>query len=213
MGLKTWDILVPTFHARTPLYLQLLDQFERQIRPGVNLIVARDDRTEPVGEKQQRMMEASTADYTCTCGDDALLHPEYVPLIHDAMQYGPDTVGFVLQLWDASGPCDVPQRHSIAFHDIPMLRDPRGPYWGPWWCDLGTWMPVKRSIGSRVRFEGHGDEDVRWTRGVWATGLLRTEVFINEVLVMPQVLDQGFFGSWDAVEATPDPERSFVRYI
>lgn len=209
--MKTWDILVPTFHARTLLYLQLLDQLEAQMRPGVSVIVARDDRTEPVGIKYQRLMEASAADYTCVCADDALLHPRYIEMIHNAMQADPDAVGFKLQLWGPSGPVGVPQHHSIAFHGVPCLLAPRGRYWGPEWCDLGTWMPVKRSIGSQVRFEGHGDEDARWTGAV--VGRLRTEFYINEVLVMPQVLDQGFFGDWAPVAPTPNPERSFVRYI
>lgn len=211
--MKTWDILVPTFHARTGLYLELLDQLDAQIRPGVRVIAARDDRTEPVGLKLQRLMEASTADYVCVCADDAKLHPQYVELVHDAMQSDPDVIGFILQLWNADGPCDVPQRHSIAFHGIPELWDSRGCYWGAHWCNLGNWMPVRRSIGCLVRYGGHGDEDLRWTQGVIGTGLLKREVFLNEVLVMPQVLDEGFFGEWVPVVPSPDPVRSFVTYI
>lgn len=206
--MNTWDILVPTFYGRTRLFLQLLEQLDAQIRPGVRVIVARDDRTEPLGDKCQRLMEASTADYTCLCGDDALLHPEYVSLIHGAMEYGPDCIGFMLQYWGPHGPMREPQPHSIAFRDAFGL-DAWG---GAVVCDFGTWMPVKRSIGSLVRFEGAVDDE-GWTRGVVATGLLRREVYFSEVLVRAQVLDQGFHGRWDPVEPSPDPQRDFVTYI
>lgn len=204
--MKTWDVLVPTFHARTPLYLQLLEQLAAQVRPGVSVIVARDDRTEPIGDKLQRLMEASAADYTCVCADDALLHPQYVELIHGAMQASPDAIGFKLRI--GSRPAQV---HSIAFHGVPGLGCDDGTYWGPHHCDLGTWMPVKRSIGSLVRFHGGGGEDARWTSQV--APMLRTEFYISEVLVTAQVVDQGFHGHWEPVEATPNPERSFITYI
>jgi hypothetical protein len=215
---RTWDILVPTFYARTPLFLGLLDQLAAQMRPGVRVIAARGDRDpERIHEKQQALLDASDADYVCICADDALLHPEYVSLLHDAMQTGPDVIGFKLQCshWPE------PQHHSIAFHGIPELAwAPNRPdlFWGPRggvrWCDLGTWMPIKRSIGSRVRFEMlHGDCDDTWTRGVMATGLVRHEVYFNEVLVRPQVVDPGFHGQWEVVDATPHPERPFVKYI
>jgi hypothetical protein len=207
----TWDILVPTFYARTPLFVQLLDQLERQVRPGVRVIAARGERDPArIGEKYQAMMDASEADYTSVCADDALLHREYVSLIHDAMRAGPDTVGFLLGL-----PHGVVQAHSIAFHGVPGLEwSEYRPdlFWGPHWCDLGTWMPVRRSIGSRVRFAVDDSDDL-WTRGVWETGLLRTEVFIREVLVAPQAVDQGFHGRWDPEAPSPHPERDFVTYI
>lgn len=211
--MRTWDILVPTHYARTGLYVQLLEQLDAQIQPGVRVICARDDRTEPIGDKLQRLMEASQADYTCVCADDAKLHPSYVRLIHAAMQTDPDVIGFILQYWDANGPCREPQHHSIAFHGIEELQQWEGRYWGPRWCDLGMWMPVRRSIGSRVRVEGGGGEDARWTAGVCATGLLKHEVYFHEVLVMPQQLDQGFHGHWQPVDASPDPQRPYVTYI
>lgn len=207
--MRSWDILVPTFHARTPLFVELLDQLEAQMEPGVGVIAARDDRTEPLGDKCQRLMEASDADYTCLCADDALLHPEYIKQIHTAMQADPDVIGFQLRLWGSDGPAQVAQAHSIAFQRVPELAEG---HYGPFHCVLGTWMPVKRSIGSRVRFHGEIDDEP-WTRGVLATGLLKREFYIDEVLVMPQVLDQGFHGEWESVEPTPDPQRSFVRYV
>ena len=104
-----------------PMFLHLLDQFEAQIRPGVRLLVARGPRDpEHMAEKQQALLEALDADYTCTCSDDALLHPEYVSLIHDAMQTDPDVIGFKIQLWNG-GPAASAQAHSIAFHGIPQL--------------------------------------------------------------------------------------------
>ncbi len=218
--MRTWDILVPTFYARTPMFLELLDQFEAQMRPGVRLIVERGERDPGhIAEKMQRLFEAADADYTCTCGDDTLLHPEYVSLIHTAMQQdpAPDVIGFKLQVTNWAHP----QHHSIAFHGIPQLAwSPDRPdlFWGPpgavRWCDLGTWMPVKHSIGRLSRFEDkHGDCDDTWTRGVMETGLVRTEVYFNEVLVRPRADDPGFHGQWEAVEPTPNPERAFVRYI
>jgi hypothetical protein len=169
----------------------------------VRVIAARGERdTANIGVKYQRMLDAATADYVSVCADDALLHPQYVELIHDALQSDPDCVGFMLQIG-----ARPPQPHSIAFRDVPGLQP-----WGPLVCDLGTWMPVRRSIGSRVRFEA-GDSDEGWTRGVLATGLLRREVYISEVLVVAQVLDQGFHGHWEPAEPTPNPERPFVTYV
>jgi hypothetical protein len=147
-------------------------------------------------------MEASTADYTCLCADDALLHPRYVELLHDAMQSDPDCIGFMLQIGDR-----LPEPHSIAFAHAPGFRP-----WTGQACDLGTWMPVKRSIGSQVRFHGPVD-DWEWTRGVLATGLLKHEVYLGEVLITAREVDQGFHGHWDPVAPTPDPPRPFVTYI
>lgn len=209
--------MVPTFYARTPLFEGLLAQLDKQIRPGVKVIAARGERDPArIGEKWQRLNEASRADYICWCADDALLHPEYVSKIHDAMQYGPDCIGFILQLVGPSGD-GAKQAHSIAFGRVPDLHWPGRPdlHWGTYFCDFGGWMPVKRSIGILARCDGDDDrgEDDRWTRGVVATGLLKTEVYFDEVLVQPQLLDQGFHGSWQSVEPTPNPERPYLSYV
>lgn len=206
--MKTWDILVPTFYARTPLFVSLLDQIERQLQPGVRVIAARGERDpDHLGDKCQQLLEAASGDYTCFAGDDAILHQEYVPLIHKALQADPDCVGFALDL------SDVRQVHSIAFHGIPGLEWPGRPdlFWGTYHCDLGTWMPVRRSLGVQGSLAGAGGEDDRWTRGV--VPLLRTEVFISEVLVKHRGEDPGFHGEWGKEEPSPDPERDFVTYI
>jgi hypothetical protein len=226
--MRTWDLLCPTFFARTGVFLGLLDQLEQQIRPGVRLVCERGERNPAeIAAKQQRLLEASDADYVSLLGDDTLLHPNFIEWVHDAMQSDPDVIGFKLQLWGADGPWRPPQHHSIAFHGVTGLEwhaypvHPQ-PYWGlppngTGWCDLGGWMPVKRSIAIQASYtaglDPNADQDAHWTRQVLGTGLLFKEVYFNEVLVKPQILDPGFHGEWAAVEATPHPERPFVTYI
>jgi hypothetical protein len=217
--MRTWDIMVPTFYGRTPIFLELLDQLEAQMRPGVRVVCERGER-DPAGiaAKQQRLLEATSADYVSICADDALLHPRYVELIHDAMQCDPDVIGFSFQLVGGNGRAvRREQVHSIAFARCESLHAPGRPDlgWGLEFCDLGTWMPVRRSIAIRCSFTDGLDEedhDAFWTRRVLATGLLKREVYLNDVLVMPQVRDAGFHGSWYDVPASPNPEREFVTY-
>ena len=133
--MRTWDILVPTFYARTPMFLELLDQFEAQMRPGVRLIVERGERDPGhIAEKMQRLFEASDADYTCICGDDALLHPEYVSLLHTAMQQdpGPDVIGFKLQV-DELGVSAASQHRLPRHPSARMVSGPTGSVLGSAW--------------------------------------------------------------------------------
>lgn len=211
--IRTWDILIPTIYQREALFIDLLDQLEKQMRRGVRVIAARDNRIESVGHKCQRLLEAATADYTAFLADDTRLHPHYVKLIHTAMQSDPDVIGFIMEIWNAEGPISERQRHSIAFHGIPAMLNGEGRYWGPFWCDLGTWMPMRRQIARMAEMEGGMGEDARWTRAVIETGLMYREVYFQDVLVMPQQLDGGFLGSWAPVEPTPDPQRDFLTYI
>jgi hypothetical protein len=59
----SWDILISSLVHRTDMLVELLEEFERQREPNVGVIVFRDNTETIYGEKCQRLLKASEADY------------------------------------------------------------------------------------------------------------------------------------------------------
>lgn len=157
----TWDVLIPSVNSRWAKLFRLLEHLEGQWRQGFGVIVWQDNLQATLGEKHQRLMEASQADYISFLGDDDWVDDQFVPLIMGALSGSPDYVGFKTR-FEVGG---VVQSWSVVNRILPS-----------------TTCVIRRSIATQARFVGHVGEDRRWATDVLATGMLRTEAFIDQDL-------------------------------
>jgi cellulose synthase/poly-beta-1,6-N-acetylglucosamine synthase-like glycosyltransferase len=86
----SWDILISSLVHRTDMLVELLEEFERQREPNVGVIVFRDNTETIYGEKCQRLLKASEADYVSFFDDDDWPEPDFVAAINGALRERPD---------------------------------------------------------------------------------------------------------------------------
>ena len=77
----TWDILIATITHRTDMLTGLLEHLERQLVPGVGVLVYRDNREQLYGPKCQRLYNASQADYVSMLDDDDWVSDDYIQAV------------------------------------------------------------------------------------------------------------------------------------
>lgn len=168
------DILIPTLPSRLPYFQQLIACLSPQLtRSDVGLIVLSDDGGLRIGEKRNRLLAKSTADFLVMIDDDDLVHPSYIAKICEALESKPDCVGFKMRrLYDGidigeginSIKCGGYRNEGYTFYRTP-----------------GHLNPIRREIAQSVAYEDLNRlEDIRWAEVVFP--LLKTEVFVDEFL-------------------------------
>lgn len=185
--MPTWDILTTTIPQRHAQLCRLLGCLDKQMQPGVRMLVYRDDPGDPGGAltngaKMRALTEASDADYVCNIDDDDLVAHDYVPRIMEALQSEPDYVGFPVAYYLDM----VPQsrvEHSLKYdrwfelqgllcRDISHLNPIRREL-----ALMGDWTPALPGNPAG----GHG-ADRFWAKAIRETGLCKTEVWIPDVM-------------------------------
>ena len=71
----------------------LLAQLERQLVPGVGVLVYRDNREQLYGPKCQRLYEPPRPT-TSRCCDDDWVSDDYIQAVTEALRERPDYVGY-----------------------------------------------------------------------------------------------------------------------
>jgi hypothetical protein len=84
----TWDILICSIEHRADMLDALLAELERQLLPGVGVRVFRDNLETVYGEKCQRLLDSSTADYVSFLDDDDWIAEDFIATIMDALKTG-----------------------------------------------------------------------------------------------------------------------------
>jgi hypothetical protein len=147
--------------------------------------------------------------------DDDEVSDNYVALIGAALSHDPDVVGFRLLRDDDSIP-RIPMIHTIYYPatcnrvGYPDYTSPDHQY------HLVTHLnPLRRSIAMTGRFEGSENEDGRWGATVRDSGLIRDEIYIDEVLYYYHRNSDDCFNTHVPMvgDEPPVPQFSFVRYI
>lgn len=201
-----WQILIPTIPHRHGKFVALLDVLAAQMRPGVEVLIYRDNLQSSYAEKLQALADAATADYTSHLADDDSVSPVFISRILEAFKDQPDYVGFRV-LYTEGGDLREGVTHSLQY---------------PGWSDspakvrdLMYYNPIRRELAEQVRFRG-GDCDREWADDLRAAGIVKTEVFIDEEMYYYQHETGDDFRTprqpW-AGELPPLPEHPFVRYI
>jgi hypothetical protein len=187
--MTTWDVLIPTIPHRDASLRRLLAELDCQWRPGLGVILSRDNLERPgiaSYAKWRELVEASRAEYVCIMGDDDTVAPDYVARIMEALERKPDYVGFPVS-YSVDG---VPQQrveHSLrhpCWIDSPqiMMRD------------IVHSNPIRRELALLVPWQAVlPGEDLAWADRMRATGRVKSEVWIDEPMYHYQPSAQDFF--------------------
>jgi hypothetical protein len=109
----TYDILICSIEHRADMLDALLAELERQLVPGVGVRVFRDNLETVYGEKCQRLLDSSTADYVSFLDDDDWVAEDFISSIMAALKQEPDYVGFKV-LYTIDGAPQIPVFHTLT---------------------------------------------------------------------------------------------------
>ncbi len=168
----SYDILVCSIPHRHASLCALLAELGTQMQPGAGVLIYRDNLEASYGAKCQALLDASAADYVSWFDDDDLPAPDFVSSVMKALAGRPDYVGFPVR-WTLDGVPQIPVEHSLrhgGWHDTPdMLQR-----------DIVQFNPVRREIALAGHWEGGYEAERRWADQVRASGLVKTEAWIEE---------------------------------
>lgn len=168
------DLLITTLPERSHYLQQLIACLSPQMTtPQVGLLILSDDGTLSIGEKRQRLLEKSSAEYVCFIDDDDLVSDSYVKQIMDALQTKPDCVGFKMRrFYDGieigeginSIKCGGYRNEGRVFYRTP-----------------GHLNPIRRELAMQTGYQPWDrHEDMDFAARVLP--LLKSEVFIDDHL-------------------------------
>lgn len=171
------DILICTLDSRRAMFDTLHAKLTRQIadaglhgRVGIRFL--RDQKQMTVGEKRNRLVLASDAEYTCFVDDDDDVSDDYVPMLVRSLDARPDCVGLV-GIITVRGAEPRTFVHSLKY-DRYDERD--GVYYRP----PNHLNPIRRSMSARIPFpEKSNGEDWTWAMAMRDSGMLRTEAPVD----------------------------------
>lgn len=176
------SILIPTMESRRSLYTRLHEELTRQCEAAgegtaVEVLALRDDGTERVGAKRNRLMELARGRFLVFIDDDDRISPDYVRLILAAIRDNP-TVDCITYPGEITFRGRHPRKlvHSIRYTD---WHEHRGEYVRPP-CHI---TPIRSEIARRYRFaEVDYSEDIDWAMRISRDGALQQEANIDCVL-------------------------------
>jgi glycosyltransferase involved in cell wall biosynthesis len=206
----TWDILICSIEHRTPMLADLLTHLERQLVPGVGVLVYRDNLETGYGEKCQRLLESSTADYVSFLDDDDWVEPDFIPAIMEALAEDPDYVGFRVKFTRDGNP-QLPVFHTLQ-HGVGWKDGADALY-----RDIAHFNPIRRDLAVRSVWAGGSGADRRWAGGLRDQGCVQSEVYIDREMHHYRMRshDTFVFSSVQAPldEHPPRPDAGFVTWV
>ena len=110
----TWDILIASIPHRDEMLTLLLAELNRQYQPGLGVIVAVDNCDMQYGDKCQKILDASEADYVSFLDDDDWIAEDFVSAIYEAFEQRPDYVGFQVD-YTEDGRKMMPVYHTLKY--------------------------------------------------------------------------------------------------
>ena len=166
-----WQILIATIPHRHAKLTELLGILDKQMQPGISVLVYRDNLEASYAAKMQTLMDAATGEYVSAISDDDSVSPDFIPRVMEALKNRPDQVGFRVRYTEA-GILQKPVIHSLSCGG-----------WidsGPEYLrDIMHFNPVRRELAQRVKFRGFAC-DVEWADDLRELGIIKTEVFIDD---------------------------------
>ena len=173
--MSKWDILCLTQPSRERFLRRLSAVLRPQLADysEVQFISRIFDRSLDLGTNRQRMLEASSAEWTSFIDDDDLVPANYVstifPLLNDV-----DYIGFRLQYYH-DGVKQKPTFHSLRYPEWNADQD-------GFYRDLSHVNPIRRALALQVPMSGGAGEDHRWADALRKKNIVRTEHFIDSVM-------------------------------
>lgn len=177
----SWQVLITSIPHRHQKLLELLAELDKQWQPGFGVLLYRDNLRHSVAVKRQALLEAATAQYVSFIDDDDMVPGWFVFTAMSALSTRPDYVGFPVEYY-VDGGFEKRAEHSLRYTE-----------WYDWpehyVRDITHLNPLRRDLALLGRFDredgiaanGRG-EDGRWADSVRATGLVRSEEYIGQVM-------------------------------
>jgi hypothetical protein len=170
----TWDILICSIEHRAEMLDDLLAELGLQLLPGVGVRVFRDNLETVYGEKCQRLLDSSTADYVSFLDDDDWIAEDFIATIVTALEQKPDYVGFKVR-YTVDGHPQIPVFHTLKYSG--WVNNPEALY-----RDIVHFNPIRRDLATQGRWEGGDGADRRWADQLRALGIVQNEVYIDREL-------------------------------
>ena len=183
-----WSILVLTLPARMELFAQLRSILIPQIAEHENEVEVRvhaDTKGDPkfhdlnLGEKREHMRRQAQGQYISFIDDDDLIHPQFVEKILPLLD-GVDQVGFDLKCFCDRRDIGV-AHHSLKFGKWTQTVNARVGG-SDFYRDISHLNPMRRDLALLHSMEGGVGEDCRWANAMRASGKVKTEHYIEEIL-------------------------------
>lgn len=178
MSAPLWSILIATVEERDEMCARLVERILRQREPygeRIEVQMAVDDGAMPVGQKRTMLLEGAAGDYVCFVDDDDQVAPRYVERIVAALEQRPDYVGFRVH-YTVDGLEQKQVVHSLACGGWSETAD-------AYFRDLSHLNPIRRELALQgLPFQDGFGEDTAWADRVRATGKVKREVFVDELL-------------------------------
>jgi glycosyltransferase involved in cell wall biosynthesis len=185
---------------------QLLAELNRQYQPGLGVIIARDNCDMQYGDKCQKILDASEADYVSFLDDDDWIAEDFVSAIMEALEQRPDYVGFQVD-YTEDGRKMMPVYHTLKYRG--WVDNPEALY-----RDIVHFNPIKRELANHGKWGGGCGADRHWADQVRDSGLVKTEVYIDRELHHYRKVGRSFSVPERMIEVPPRPNGyTFVRWL
>lgn len=175
---KKWSILILTLNEREAVFAELYNKIQKQIidanlQNEVEVLVFKDNREFPIGFKRNSLIAQSSGKYTVFLDDDDDVHENFIRMIYDALEADPDCVRFV-GILTTKGQNKQGLVSSIAYKDKTFSD-------GAYRCPPGHINTMRRAVSCQFLFpQVNFGEDQAFTWELLASGLLKTEAYIDE---------------------------------
>lgn len=172
-----WSILIVSVEQRAAELARMLTCLAAQIAPHDGAVIVEcyvDNFDRPRHEARNLLMARAAADYVSFVDDDDRLPDYFVDRVAAALATQPDYVGWRMQcIW--AGETLKPTFHSIRY---PAWSDDAAGFYR----HISHLNPIRRDLAAQVPFPAAEFEDYEWAQSMHATGLVRTEAFIDDVM-------------------------------
>ena len=178
--MKLLLIQIPTIKGREEQLAHLKKWILYQIRSnniqGVDVAAYSDDKEISIGAKRQFFVENCDYEYMVQIDDDDVVAEDYIVKVVDALKEKPDCVGYL---------------EEVCFDGVKKIAH-HSSRWDDWKDNFEGWDYVrtifckdviKTSIVKQIGFKDlRFGEDYDFAQRLHASGLIKKEVFINEVM-------------------------------
>lgn len=180
-GLEKWDVETPRMKDGQPVLSEhgspIIDVFSHSFKHPDIVEIVLDKSSESIGTKRNNLLDKSLGDYVCFIDSDDWVSKDYVKLIMNAIQSSPDCVS-LKGVFTTDGENPEIFEHSLKYKSWRTTNNPV-----KYERTINHLNTVKASIAKQIKFpETNFGEDHHWSMALHKSGMLKTEVYIEEVL-------------------------------
>lgn len=176
------SILIPTLSSRADQCMSLVDKMLDQVEKGnytgfIEIVTLYDNGEKTIGTKRNELIQMAKGEYICFIDDDDDIAINYIDLLMEGIVKGVDCCSLRgIITWDGMNPEFF--EHSIRYKSYSttdnIIKYERFP---------NHLNCIKKSIANQITYPeiNHG-EDTDFAHKLYASGLIKTEHYIDNVL-------------------------------